>query len=228
MAQLIGRGLVGVAGPTSQTWTTPFPHKPGDLARDRDGNEYLFVNFITTNVSGGVLVLINSENAAAPLLGTARIGGRVGVAMTGATQGTDGGWVQIYGVHFAVQGNAASDSLVSDQTVDYHLIPQTSVSTPSGTLSLVIEENVTSVESASTEYVPIRNMWLVPSAEVSDLDHTDALGTSTVSAASGPVTAVTATTNGTSMHTGLCWPVFLNYPYVDGISVADPPVDGTT
>jgi hypothetical protein len=227
MAQLVGPGLIGAAGPTSQTWTSPFPHRPGDKARDRDGNEYIFCNFVTTNVSGGVLVLIDSEHAARPLLGTARVGGRVGVAMTGATAGTDAGWVQVYGVHFAVQGNGASDTLVSDQTVDYHLIPQTSVSTPSGTLSLVARETGTSIE-ATLSYIPIRNMWLVPSAEVSDLDHTDALGTSTVSAASGPVTAVTATTNGTSMHTGLCWPVFLNYPYVDGITVPTPMHNATS
>lgn len=237
MAHLVGPGLIGAAGPTSQTWTTPFPHKPGDKARDKFGNEYVFVEFITTNVSGGVLVQIDATYRAFPLLGTARVGGRVGVAMTGATAATDGGWVQIYGVHLAVQstGAADSDALSSDQTVDYILRPQTSVTTPSGTLGMVLSEANTSIE-ASTNYTPIYGMWLVPDTEVSNIP--DAFWTdlysgttspvSAVSNTSGPVTLTTATTNGTSMHTGNARPVFLNYPYVTGIDVETPMVNATT
>ena len=40
----------GFGGPTSEVFTTPFPHQPGEKGRDKDGNEYLFVEFITTNV----------------------------------------------------------------------------------------------------------------------------------------------------------------------------------
>lgn len=202
------------AGPTSQTWTTPFPHATGDKMRDGVGNEYVFCDF-TASVSGGVLVAITDRFTATPLLGTNLLPSRVGVAMTGATS-DNGGWVQVYGVHLAVQSNAASDGLVSDGTVAYYLIPQTSVSTPSGTLSLVAREAPTSIEGTSS-YNRIFNMWLADPATASDF--TAAYGdTSLSSATSGPTTLVTATTNGTSMHTGTSYPVILNYPYVLGIS----------
>ena len=209
MAELHGQGPVGSPGSTSEVFSSPFPLQPGSRARDGSGNEYLFCDF-TASVSGGIVVAIDFMNRATPLLGTSLLSSRVGIAMTGATS-DNAGWVQIYGVHLAVQGNSASDGLVSDGTVAYYLIPQTSVSTPSGTLSLIARETPTSVEGTSS-YNRIFNMWLADPGTVSDL--TDAPS----SAASGPSTAVTATTNGTSMHTGVSWVVYLNYPYVLGIA----------
>lgn len=241
MSQLVGSGGVGPAGPTSQTWTTPWPHRLGERSRDVYGNEFVFCQFITTNVAAGILVSINSMFQAAPLLGTARIGSRVGVAMTGATATTDAGWVQIYGVHLAVQSGNDSDSdggsayRVSDQSVDYVLIPQTSVTTPSGTLGFVIAEANTSVE-ASTNYRPILGMWLLPAGEVSQIPDARIIEqwpdvtspVSAVSATSGAVTLVAGVTNGTSMHTGTTYMVVLNYPYYAGLDVEVPLVNVTS
>lgn len=224
MAHFIGQGPTGAPGPTSVVYTTPFPCRPGERIRDLDGNEYVFCDF-TASVSGGILVSINERHEATPLLGTALLASRVGVAMTGATS-ANGGWVQIYGTHRAVQGNSASDGLVSDGTVAYYLIPQTSVSTPSGTLSLVAREAGTSVEATSS-YNRIYNMWLSDLGTVSDFtwydsDQGEADAATYSSDTSGPSTGTTATTNGTSMHTGVTWVVFLNYPYVLGITQNEP------
>ncbi len=210
MSRLVGPGPIGTAGPTSSIYTTPFPHKPGDVARDKYGNEFLFVDF-TGSVSGGILVGITDTNLASPLLGTALLAQRVGVAMTGATS-DNAGWVQIYGLHPAVQTFTASDGIVSDSTVGYALEAQTSIGTPSGVLSLIagtVTDNVN----------VIFGMWLSPLGTVSDInaDVADTAGfPPQVSGSSGPTTGVTATTNGTSMHSGQSYAVFLNYPYVTG------------
>lgn len=241
MPALIGPGPIGTAGNVSDIYTTPFPHAPGERARDKFGNEYVFCEFITTNVAAGILVSINSLFQAAPLLGTARVGSRVGVAMTGATAGTNAGWVQIYGIHLAVQTSGATDSdggsavAVSDQSVDYNLIPQTSVTTPSGTLGFVIAEANTSVEG-STNYRPILGMWLVPAGEVSSIPDarivdqwpTVTSPVSAVSNTSGAVTLTAGVTNGTSMHTGTSHIVMLNYPYYVGLDVETPMVNATS
>jgi hypothetical protein len=232
MARLVGPGIIGPPGPTSDIYTTPFPVRPGDKARDKDGNEYVFCAFVTSNVSGGVLVSIDSSYNAAPLLGTARLGSRVGIAMTGATATTNGGWVQIYGLHLAVQVSGATDSdggsanLSSDQSVNYWLIPQTSVTTPSGTLAMVLTGTGTSIAESSTEANLIWGMWLVPAAEVSAIEDAKWIDmyplvtspVSAVSATSGAVTLISGTTNGTSMHTGTTRPIYLNYPYVNGLA----------
>lgn len=231
MPRIVGPGLIGAAGPVSDIYTTPFPHKPGDKARDKRGNEYVFVAY-TGNVSGGVVVAIDSMYNATPLLGTARVGSRVGIAMTGATANTNGGWVQIYGMHIAVQVSGATDSdggsanLSSDQTVNYILIPQTSVTTPSGTLAMVAFTAGTSIAESSVEANRIWGMWLVPAAEVSAIPDADWLDVysnvtspvSAVSNTSGAVTLISGTTNGTSIHTGTSRPVFLNYPWVNGVA----------
>ena len=213
--ELVGPGPIGLAGPTSQVFTTPFPHYPGEKARDKVGNEYVFCDF-TGSAWPGVLVQINERYQASPLLGTNLIAARVGVVSCTATS-NNGGWVQIYGVHLAVQSNAASDALVSDGTVAYYLIPQTSVSTPSGTLSLVAREAPTSVEGSSS-YNRIFGMWLADAATVSDF--TSEYGDVPSSAASGPSTAIVESTDGSTSnkHTGVSYAVFLNYPYVLGIS----------
>src|SRR3990167_2215237 len=147
MAHLHGQGPIGLGGPTSVFHTTPFPHAPGDRAKDNAGNEYMYVDFLGT-VYYGTLVQIDTQNRAAPLLGTANRAYRVGVVM-GGTPSTrtgehptsdNGGWGQIYGVHPAVQAGTATDAGVSATVggADF-AIPQTSVGTPSGVLALQVQ-----------------------------------------------------------------------------------------
>lgn len=230
MSQLVGSPQ-GAAGPTSNVWTTPFPHRPGEKARDTDGNEYLFVDF-TATVYYGCLVQINSLHQAAPLLGTASIPYRVGVVMGGEATSANhptsdnGGWVQIYGVHPAVQTGVATDGGVSATAGGaYFCIPQTSVGTPSGVLALQVQAVASSIINTSTSGNQIYGMWVVDFAQVTDL--TTWPGTS---GASGPTSrnepdGATSGAN-TSAFIGQTYAVFLNYPYVTGISV--PLMDATS
>lgn len=224
MAQLVGQGSIGSAGATSVIFSAPFPHKPGDRSRDADGNEYLFVDFLNTTYYG-CLVQINSINQAAPLLGTSLSAFRVGVVMSGNPTSVAGdhptsdnaGWVQIYGVHPAVQTGTASGGGVSDSTVAYWCIPQTSVGTPSGTLSVIAQGAGTSIAQSSVDGNRIYNMWLVNMGEVTDLAAYPG-----ASGASGPVSndVLNATSGAnTSAFIGQTYAVFLNYPYVTGITV---------
>lgn len=225
MAQLVGQGSAIGGGATSVIFSSPFPHKPGARHRDSAGNEYLFVDFTGTTYYG-CLVQINELNEASPLLGTALKPFRVGVVM-GGTPTTDAGnhptsdnagWVQIYGVHAAVQTHTASAGAVSDGTAAYWCIPQTSVGTPSGTLSLVLQGAGTSIAQASTDGNVIYGMWLVDMASVSNLaDYPGASGAS--GAATNDVLNSTSGAN-TSAFSGQTYAAFLNYPYVTGITVA--------
>lgn len=211
MSQLIGPGPIGVAGPTSVVYATPWPHKLGEVARDVEGNEYLFVDFQIA-VFPGVLVGINDQNQAHPLLGTAGLPERVGVVITDATS-AQAGWVQVYGLHNAVQTGAASGGFASDQTVEYTLIPQGSVGTPSGTLALI-------ASATTIGQNPIFGMWLSLLTTVSDLTSVPANSAVSTSNASGPNSAQPATTS----HIGDTYAVFLNYPYVMGTLV---PIDAS-
>lgn len=225
MSELVGPGAIVQAGATSVLFTTPFPHKPGDKARDKEGNEYVFVDF-TANVYYGCLVQINSIYQAAPLLGTASRPYRVGVVCSGTPSSVagdhptsdNGGWVQIYGIHTAVQTGVATDGGVSATAGGaYFCIPQTSVGTPSGVLALIVQATAVSIINTSVEGNVIYGMWVVDFAETSDL--TTFPGTS---ATSGPVSRdVLNDTSGanTSAFIGQTYAVFLNYPYVTGISV---------
>jgi hypothetical protein len=206
MSQLVGPGAILAAGGTSQEFTTPFPHKPGEKARDNEGNEYVFVSYDAA-VFPGVLVGISNTYKAHPLLGTALLPERVGIAMCAATS-VNGGWVQIYGLHNSVQTGEVSDGTASDQTVAYGLIPQTSVGTPSGVLALILP-----TVTVAQNY--IYGMWL---AMIGQSDHTSTPANSAVSTsnASGPNTAQPATTS----HIGNTLPVFLNYPYVTGVAAS--------
>src|SRR3990167_7922456 len=159
MANLHGQGPITGAGPTSVFYTTPFPHRPGDRARDNNGNEYLFVDFIGT-VYYGCLVQIDSSNRAAALLGTANRPYKVGVVMGGTASSVSdahptsdhGGWVQIYGVHPAVQTGVATDGGVSDTAGGaYFCIPQTNVGTPTGVLALIAQGAGTSIAQSSVD-----------------------------------------------------------------------------
>src|SRR3990167_6520654 len=176
MAHLHGQGPVGAGGPTSVFHTTPFPHKPGDRAKDNGGNEYMYVDFLGT-VYYGTLVQIDTQNRAAPLLGTANRAYRVGVVMGGTPSSVagahptsdHGGWVQIYGVHPAVQTGTATDGGVSATAGGaYVCIPQTSVGTPSGVLALLAQGTALQTSNSSVEANRIHNMWVVDFAEVSD------------------------------------------------------------
>ena len=232
MSQLIGPGPIAAGGATSIVFATPFPHKPGEHARDNDGNEYVFVDF-TANVYYGCLVQIDSTHLAAPLLGTASRPYRVGVVCSGTPSSVagdhptsdNGGWVQIYGVHSAVQTGIATDGAVSATAGGaYFCIPQTSVGTPSGTLSLIIQAVASSIINTSTSGNIINGMWLVDFAETSNL--VTYPGTS---ATSGPVSRdILNDTSGanTSAFIGQTHAVFLNYPWVTGISV--PLMDATS
>jgi hypothetical protein len=221
MAELVGPGAIGAAGATSVIFSTPFPHRPGDKARDRDGNEYVFVDF-TATVYYGCVVQINSKYQAAPLLGTANRAYRVGVVCSGTPStnnhptSDNGGWVQVYGVHPAVQTHIASDAGVSDTAGGaYWCVAQTSVGTPSGTLAIKIQGAGTSIAQSSQDGNVIFGAWVVDFSEVTDLDNW--VGSS---GASGPSTmdSLNATSGAaTSAFSGSSYAVFLNYPYVTGI-----------
>ena len=226
MAQLVGPGAIAEAGATSVIFTGSIPpHAPGDKARDGEGNEYVFVRF-TAAVYYGCLVQIDVTHRAAPLLGTANRPFRVGVVCSGTPSTVSGdhpaadqfGWVQIYGVHSAVQTMVATDAAVSATAGGaYFCIPQTAVGTPSGVLALIAQAVAVSTINTSTEGNVIYGMWVVDFAETSNL--TTYPGTS---ATSGPVSRdILNDTSGanTSAFIGQTHAVFLNYPYVTGISV---------
>jgi hypothetical protein len=227
MAHLIGQGPAGAGSPTSEFGTTPFPNKVGSRMRDAEGNEYLYVDF-TSTVYFGCLVQINSINQAAPLLGTANEAYRVGVVCGGravsdaGAHGTsdNGGWVQIYGVHPAVQTMVATDGGVSATAGGkYYCIPQTAVGTPTGVLQLVAQAAAVSIINTSTEGNVIHNMWVVDLGQVTDLTTWPG-----VSGSSGPTSVnfmAGDSTSGanTSAFIGQTYACFLNYPYVTGITV---------
>lgn len=225
MSELVGQGANAEAGGTSVIFSAPFPHKPGDRARDKEGDEFIFVDFTATTYYG-CLVQINSLYQAAPLLGTANKPFRVGVVCGGTPSSDAGqyptsdnaGWVQIYGVHSAVQTGTATDGGVSATAGGaYFCIPQTSVGTPSGVLAVLVQGANNGTSNATDDGNVIYNMWVVDFAEVTDL--TTWPGSS---GASGPTSVLpngeTSGTN-TSAFIGQTYACFLNYPYVTGISV---------
>jgi len=230
MPNLVGPSLIGAAGPTSNFYTTPFPHKPGDKARDKDGNEYVFCDF-TAPAYYGQVVQITPEYLASPLLGTARVAMRVGVVMGGWPvtdnnfHGTSdhGGWVLIYGLHQAVQTGSASDGLTSDNTVAYVAVPQTSVGTPSGAFTLITPVAGTSIAQTSTDQARIYGMWVVPGALVSDFvtawpsSATSGPATDPIDPSFGQTSATAASFDNTSAFIGATHVCYLNYPYVTGI-----------
>ena len=234
MAELTGHAGVFPGGTSNVYSTSPLPITVGTRAKDVAGNEYVFVKFTATTYYG-CLVQINSIYNAAPLLGTANRAFRVGVVCSGTASSVAGehpvngdyGWVQIYGVHSAVQTGMASDGGVSATAGGaYFCIPQTSVGTPTGVLSLIAQAVGVSVINTSTEGNLIYGMWVVDFAEVTDL--TTWPGSS---GASGPTSRNTKdATSGaaTSAFIGQTYAVHLNYPYVTGISVPLSDADSDT
>jgi hypothetical protein len=233
MSTLSGQGAIGFAGNTSDFYTTPFPHKPGDKGRDKDGNEYVFVDY-TATVYFGCVVQITADYQAAPLLGTSLDPYRVGIACGGTATSDSGmtsnhgGWVQVYGMFYAAQTGSASGGLSSDQSVAYHVIPQASVGTPSGTFSLIAQGAGTSIAQSSIDANRIWGMWVVPGAQVSNLANAPSatvFGVS-VSDTSGPSSVAFGVSTATSAFIGSTHVVFLNYPYVTG--VVEPISDATS
>ncbi len=225
MGQLIGPSGIVQAGSTSKVFTTPFPHAVGAKSRDAEGNEYVFCDF-TGTVYYGCLVQITSTYLASPLLGTANIAYRVGVVMagdctsSGANNPTsdNAGWVQIFGIHPAVQTGTGSDEGVSETAGgNYWCLPQASVGTPSGTLTVIAQGAGTSTKLSSVDGNKIHGMWVVDLGEVSSL--TTWPGSS---GASGPTSVLgdglTSGTN-TSAFIGQTYAVYMNYPYVTGITM---------
>ncbi len=225
MAELVGPGAIAEAGATSVYFTTPYPHHVGDKARDTEGNEYLFCDF-TATVYYGCLVQITSTHLASPLLGTASIAYRVGIVCSGEATtdnhptSDNAGWVQIYGTHPAAQtaivsqGGAVGVSITAGGA--YACIPQTSVGTPSGTFCMIAQGTGTSIAQTSVDANIIYGMWVIDIGQTSDL--TTFPGTSGVTGPTSVLMGLTSGTN-TSAFAGGSFAVFLNYPYVTGITV---------
>lgn len=225
MSTLLGAGAIGFAGNTSDFYTTPFPHKPGDKGRDKEGNEFLFVDF-TATVYYGCVVQITADNLASPLLGTARKPFRVGIVAGGLATtpsgltSDHGGWVQIYGLFYAAQTGSVSDGLASDGTVEYFAVAQASVGTPSGTFSLITQAAGSSIAGTSTDNSRIWGLWVLPPDQVSNLANPPSaavMGVS-VSDTSGPSSVAFTVSAPTSAFIGNSYAVFLNFPWIDGNS----------
>lgn len=214
---------IGFAGNASDVFTTPYPHTLGDKARDKDGNEYVFVDFAVSGASVGSLVVISAGHQAQPLAESASQAGRVGVVVAVSPTTNQAGWVQVYGFAL-VQGStgyaaaAASASDVSTATsAAIALVPTTIVTSPLGAVALVNIPTATSLEQSSVEVNQIFNMWLVL-GDVSDVPgfsgDLSAFGNTVSGAAVTQVSetsgAVTNTTAGIGNH---LLPVYLNYPY---------------
>lgn len=199
-------GVAGVLpGDSSKSYTTPWPVKPGTRARDVDGNEYLFTDYLNT-MYPGTLAVINELNQAGPLLIGSR--GRVGVVMGGGTSDA-GGWVQIFGSNIHVQTGFASDAVggFGSGITSAQACAQTSVTTPSGTISWVSDTSI-----PGNRILGLSFSTLTPVQG----------GMSGATDGSYPTTYTTQVTDdsgslGFIAHTGLELAVFLNYPYVTGI-----------
>src|SRR3990167_6698463 len=151
MAQLTGPSIVA-AGPTPNVYTTPYPHELGARARDKDGNEHIFVQCVTAVAGAGILVSITADNRAAPLLHTSGLQARVGVAQKHMAV-DEAGWAQIYGIAFVQGNNMAANAVGTGSSTDatsigvltstseadvlgLACIPQLVVTSPTGTLNL--------------------------------------------------------------------------------------------
>lgn len=231
MANMVGPGPVGTAGPTSAVFTTPYPHALGDRAKDKRGNEYMFVQCVTAVAGEGTLVSITADNLAAPLLHTSLLNARVGIAQHQMLV-AEAGWVQIYGIAF-VQGNnmAANEVGVGSSTdatsigvltstseadvFDLRPIPQLVVTSPTGTINFAARytaaaEDQSSLVSASSNTPldalnQILGMFLLSAAQVSALPDNYITErypmAGTTSPVSGALAAVTNTTGPVTLTT---------------------------
>lgn len=202
MALLTGTLSAFPSSGTSDVYTSPFPLKPGMRARDMSGNEYVFCDFDGT-VYYGILVQITDTFLASPLLGTASEAYPVGVVMCSKGTSDNAGWVQIYGLHTAVQTSAVSDTATTGLSGSALLSAQTSITTPSGTLCFV-----TDVSTAGTH---IFGMWLSRTTQPDRV--TDSSGPCTNTSVGPNAGSETSGTTWLNLNTVSCW---LNYPYVTG------------
>ena len=195
MAFMIGPGPIGQAGGTSQVFTTPWPHSLGERARDKRGNEYMFVACRTAVAGDGILVSITADGYAAPLLHTSLLNARVGVAQKQMAV-DEAGWVQIYGVCFVQGNNMAANAVGVGSSTDatsigvltstseadafgLQPIPQLVATSPTGTLNFAVqalaaEETDSSLVSAASNTQLgalnlILGMQLLSAAQVSNL-----------------------------------------------------------
>jgi hypothetical protein len=199
MANLSAQGPIGAAGATSEVFTTPFPHQLGDRARDRAGNEYIFVDF-TGTVYGGTPVQINGDFTAAKVGITGR--GAFGVACSSATS-DNAGWVQIYGKATVQLLGATAEVSPSDAANG-----PTTLSTTAQTKFWL--------PTTATSTGPEGIRWT--SGNASTTSGFQVIGM-IVSSDADP-TAVSAVTAATS-HTGSQIGVFLNYPMIVHVNLGE-------
>lgn len=226
MANLVGPSAIATAGPTSNVYTTPYPHAVGTMARDNDGNQYVFVSCLTAVAGPGILVSIDAIHQVAPLLHTSGLAARVGVAQHQMLVG-EGGWVQIYGVAFVQGNNMAANAVGVGNSTDATsigvltstseadalalvCIPQLVVTSPTGTLNFAarwaggaVESDSSLVSAASNTNVGalnvIQGMNLLSAAQVSALP--DAMITAHWPTVTSPVSAVSNTTGPVTLTT---------------------------
>ena len=92
MAQLTGISQI-LSGDTTVVDTTK-KHVLGMRAFDVDGNEYIYVQGVTSGVAGSWVTL---DEALETTLAVANAQGRVAILMAALDATTDYGWAQIYG-----------------------------------------------------------------------------------------------------------------------------------
>lgn len=211
---------IGFAGNASDVYTTPWPHQLGEKARDRQGREYLFVDFGVATMSVGSVCVIDINHVATPLTSSSNAG-RVGVVVAVNPTSAQAGWVQVYGfalVQSLTVTGGASVSESSDTSTVRALIPGNAATSPTGGVGVMIPGTNTSAEQVSTEIAEIFGMWLALGDTISDFpgfsgdlsgfDHVvSGANVTQVTDTSG---AVSNTTTGIS---GALLPVVLNYPY---------------
>lgn len=212
---------VGFAGNASDLYTTPWPHQLGERARDKQGREYMFVDFGAASLSVGSVVSIDMNHVATALTAASNAS-RVGVVVAVNPTSLQAGWVQIYGFALvqtqAADQAAASVSEVSATSIVRALVPITAATSPAGGIGLVNVANNSSLEQTSIEIMEILGMWPVLGDAVSDFPGFDGTLSSFDHVVSGAaVTQVSDTSGGVSNTTtgisGALLPVFLNYPY---------------
>ena len=219
MAHLTGPAITAAAGPTSEVWSTsPFPHSLGAMARDNDGNQYIYVSCATAVAGAGILVSLTADHFVAPLLHTSGLAARVGVAQHQLAVG-EAGWVQVYGVAFVQGNNMAANAVGVGSSTDATsigvltstseqdalglvCIPQLVVTSPTGTLnfaerwSAAAESDSSLVSAASNTNLGalnvIQGMYLLSAAQVSALP--DRIITEHWPTVTSPVSAVSNTT----------------------------------
>lgn len=195
MALLAGQGPAGAAGPTSNVFTTPFPHQPGERFRDKSGNEYMFVDF-TGTVYSEQPVQISADYTAAAVGTTGR--GSLGIAC-GAGTSDNAGFVQIYGrayVMLGMSGVSPSDAANGPTTLSTSAITRFMLGT-----SLTSPNGIGWTSDTSTGGYIIEGMTVASDVTIGD---------------------TSATTSATS-HSGNRVAVFLNYPrivYTDALAGA--------